>query len=81
VPELGSREIEILGESVVLVTAYDENRKGCFPGQRFCCRTGLFATNYHLVKDGVVVKITAGDGKVYDVDGIVNTTKRRIWLC
>jgi len=27
VPELGSREIEILGESVVLVTAYDENRK------------------------------------------------------
>jgi len=32
----------------------------------FAVGTGLFATNYHLVKDGVVVKITAGDGKVYE---------------
>jgi len=37
----------------------------------------LFATNYHLVKDGVVVKITAGDGKVYDVDGIVKYDKAK----
>lgn len=77
VPELGSREIEILGESVVLVTAYDENRKVVSQGSGFAVGTGLFATNYHLVKDGVVVKITAGDGKVYDVDGIVKYDKAK----
>lgn len=75
--ELTEKDIAELDESVVIVTAYDKNKKIVSQGSGFCVESGLFVTNYHLVENAVSLAIITDNKKVFSVEGIVKLDKAR----
>lgn len=69
--DLSLKEIAAFDESVVVVLAYDENRKLVAQGSGFSIGKGLFVTNAHVLAPGWWFEIITNDEVTHDIEGIV----------
>ncbi|MCX7748349.1 MAG: stalk domain-containing protein [Clostridia bacterium] len=69
--KLTPKEIAAFDKSVVVLISHGEKETFDSQGSAFCVAKGVFATNYHVIEDGIRFEIITQDGKSHAVEGIV----------